>query len=337
MTKPKIVFVDTEQFDARSLSFSHSHFTRLMNLVESGQVKVLLTDVVVGEVKRHIREKFRDARKTLGQQFGGLFRNLVKTPSPPILSSEYWENAESEVLAEFENCCKKLKVEMVPIVPEHVSIVFGWYFKYEGPFDSHKRKAEFPDAFSIAAITEWAKKHGEHVYMVSRDMSFRVASELGSNALQLTHKDSLEAFFELFPDPTLAATIKVAFATFLNDEANYAFGENEFQQLGFYVEDAEGWDAHCIAVTYTKPDCLHVVEAKDGHAVLAGGMHVDFMVDICGIQSETEDKSAFVTAEIKIDYDVNDPTKIDVKSVQYDKKGAIGVSLPSSLRRIYED
>ena len=334
--KPKIVFIDTEQFDACNLSFSHANFTRLADLVEVGQVRVLLTDVVVGEVRRHIRQKLQEAKKKLGQQFGGLFQNLIKTPQPQVFSSEYWSKAEAEVMAGFLNCCEKLKAETVPILPELVNIVFAWYFNHEAPFDSQKRKAEFPDAFSIAAINEWAKEHKEHVYVVSNDAAFSIASQLPLNAPQLTHKDSLAAFFELFPDPALATAVKGAFVAFLKDEANGEFGEREFQRLAFYVEEVESMEVDSVHLLYTEPYRLHVVEAKGGHAVLVGRLYVHFMAEIRGIPDWSDDQTAFAAAEIQVDYDENDPTKIQVKSIEYDQQWAIEVSLPYSYRRSRE-
>ncbi len=130
MTKPhtKIVFIDTEQFDTNKLSFANPSFTRLGDLVRSQLAKVLLTEVVDREVRRHIRKSFKDAKRKLGQDFGGLFQNLGKGPTPPPLTEQYWANAEIEVNDQFDACCERMKAEILPLNPELVKVVFDWYF-----------------------------------------------------------------------------------------------------------------------------------------------------------------------------------------------------------------
>jgi hypothetical protein len=60
--KKKFIFIDTEQFVTNQLSFANSSFTRLGDLVKAGLAKVLLTEVVAGEVRRHIRKSFTEVR-----------------------------------------------------------------------------------------------------------------------------------------------------------------------------------------------------------------------------------------------------------------------------------
>lgn len=330
--KPTTVFIDTEQFDAHRLSFSNSTFIRLAELVNAGQVRVLLTAVVVGEVKRHIRRELAEARKKLGPKFGGLFQNLVVVPKPPVLDDKFWTDAEAEAMEQFNLCCKKLKAEVLPLDGSLVKTVFDWYFGYDAPFDSHHRKAEFPDAFSIAAVAAWATKFQTPVHVISKDEAFRVASKQEGQTSLLTHAGSLAEFFAIFPDADLAATIRDAFNSYIEDEDNSQFGEEEFQKLHIYVEDEGDFEIESVSIMYTEAKYLHVVEAKNRKAILAGEVYIHFFADIDGIRESPIEKSTFVDAEITVQYDESDPSKIEIMGVKYTSLFGIGISLPRSYK-----
>ena len=333
--KRKVIFLDTEQFVANKLSFSNAAFERLSNLVKDGIAKVLLTEIVEGEVRRHIRKELREAKKKLGLQFGGLFQNLEHAPTPPPLSDEYWADAERELTDQFMECCRRLKAEIIPTKPEFVKVVFEWYFAHDAPFDSSKRKGEFPDAFSIACINDWAGKQNETVYVISKDEAFRITAREVTRSSKLIRVESLGAFFELFPDPQLASSIKAAFVAFLEEEVNGAFGEEQFRELGFYVEsddESESRSVESVSVIYSESDWMYVAEAKGGRAVLVGNMYVHFFAEISGMQNPVE-SAKFVPAEVKLTYDEKNPSYIDVQSVAYDGRWGIGVSAPLGGRR----
>lgn len=333
--KSKVVFIDTEQFDRNKLSFTNANFSRLADLVDAGQVRVVLTDVVVREVRRHILKAFSDARTTLSDKFGGLFRNIENVPKPPVIEDEYWATAEKEVMDKFDAWRGRLKVEVIPLKPELATVVFDWYFALDGPFDSRKRKSEFPDAFSIACVEEWARQRREHVYAVSKDEAFKVMSREHLPSSSLTRLETLPEFFALFPDPEVAAAIRQSLANFLDDESNFQFGERAFQQLDFYVDvdDDESLEVEHVFVAWTDPrHRMHVVEAQHGKATLVGDLYVTFFAEISGIRDPIEE-TAFVDAEISLEYSEKDPTQISAVSVNYDGASAIRVALPSSIRR----
>ncbi len=328
--KPKIVFLDTDQFYSNKLYFAHQMFLRLADLVANGFAKVLLTEVVDREVRRHIFKELQRAKLNLEKSVAkGLFQNIEGGASPTPLSSEYWDGAAKEITAKYVVCCNLLKVEILPLNYDFTKKVFDWYFAGDAPFDTEKRKAEFPDAFSIACVDDWATKRVEHVYILSKDEAFQCVKR---NDL-LTKLDSLAAFLELFPNPKVSEAIKVSFISFLEEEDNSSFGESEFQQLCFYVEDEGGYEVEGVFVLYTEPNRLHVIEASDGKAVISGSLFVHFMAQVG--KSDVEEM-ALVDAEIAITYDVKQPDQIKPQSIKFESKWGIGVSAPHAHRRDYE-
>ncbi len=170
--------------------------------------------------------------------------------------------------------------------------------------------------------------------MISKDEAFRITSREVKRSSMLVRLESLAAFFELFPNPRVAEAIKASFIAFLEDDDNYTFGEEEFQKLGFYVEDSETLDVNHISVLYSQPHRLHVVEATDGKAVLAGDLFVYFLAEIGGVRGHVEEQ-ALVSAEIAVAYDVAEPEHIDVRSIKYEERWGIGVHLPSAHRHTH--
>lgn len=67
---------------------------------------------------------------------------------------------------------KKARITIIPYPTMDIGEVFRKYFKSEPPFCSGKKKEEFPDAFAIAQIEQWAKDKNRIVKVMTTDNDF---------------------------------------------------------------------------------------------------------------------------------------------------------------------
>ena len=100
---PLYVTLDTNIFDANKLDFSkESTLGLLVNYVEAGKLKVVLSNIVIKEVERHVIKSsdgvcasFRELRKqALNRVSEGLFEQVWVKPDTLFLDKEKYRKKE---------------------------------------------------------------------------------------------------------------------------------------------------------------------------------------------------------------------------------------------------
>ncbi len=134
-------------------------FSRLLVLYDAGIVQILLVDIVRREAKSVIIRKSAaiwEAHKVHCAIFGETCRSAGEV--------------ESHLIAEFEKFCEKTQA----VETDHLTAgrIFDLYWNQRPPFRNRKKRNEFPDAFSLVALTDWAERHGE-IRVVSDDPDWR--------------------------------------------------------------------------------------------------------------------------------------------------------------------
>ena len=138
-------------------------FSRLLELYDADIVQILLVDIVRRETESMIARKSAavwKAHKVHCALFGEQCRSV--------------EEVEAHLMAEFARFCEKTQT----VETKHITAgrVFDLYWNHKPPFRNRKKRNEFPDAFSLVALTEWAERHGE-IRVVSDDSDWRDSCE----------------------------------------------------------------------------------------------------------------------------------------------------------------
>lgn len=138
-------------------------FSRLLVLYDAGIVQILLVDIVRREAKSVIARKSAavwEAHKVHCAMFGETCRSVGEV--------------EAHLIAEFERFCEKTQT----VETKHLTAgrIFDLYWNQQPPFRARKKRNEFPDAFSLVALTDWAESHGE-IRVVSDDTDWRDSCE----------------------------------------------------------------------------------------------------------------------------------------------------------------
>lgn len=205
---PLTVTIDTNIFDSAKFDLSDNSTLRLLeNYVKSGKIKVILSDIVVRESKRHISEQVknvcrvvRNARAdALGISTEHLISSIGLNEMLRIVRNKNELIAKGEKM--FDDFLQAINAEILGADLIDVDLVLNDYFETRPPFeDSEKKKSEFPDAFIAQQIR---KRFGEteKVVIVSNDNGFIRACQETENHLFF---NSLGALYNAISKETTA-------------------------------------------------------------------------------------------------------------------------------------
>lgn len=197
---PLAVTIDTNILDAAKYDLGDGSTLQLLkNYVDDGIIKVVLSNIVVRESKKHLAKQVNKAcgiaRKLRAEvlqesteyliNYVGLSRLLEISKDKDALIQK------SEEL--FDNFLTDINAEILGIDLINLESIIDDYFEINPPFeDGEKKRKEFPDAFIANQIR---KRFGEaeDVAIVSNDNGFKKACKEAPNHFFF---DSLGALFD---------------------------------------------------------------------------------------------------------------------------------------------
>lgn len=186
---PLNVTIDTNVFEANKFDFgTDSTLSLLVKNVQNGKIKLILSDIVIREVEKHIYRRVENvcgkARKLRKEYLDILPEQYLVDIGMEIYvqipNKEEVYNQANNVFYDFLEDCK---VERLNIDSINLETIIEDYFSVHPPFEnSEKKRKEFPDAF----IAQEIKNHfgsDEIVAIISQDKGFKKACGDNNNYL----------------------------------------------------------------------------------------------------------------------------------------------------------
>ena len=185
---PLAVTIDTNIFDAAKFDLSDgSPLRRLEKYVKNGQIKVVLSDIVVRESRRHIASQAEIVCSIMRTARANVLResteHLINTIGFNEVLTIVNNKKELALRAEkmFDDFLCVINAEILGANLIDVGSILDDYFGTKPPFEnSEKKKSEFPDAFIAQQINKRFDKT-EKVVIVSNDKGFRRACKESEN------------------------------------------------------------------------------------------------------------------------------------------------------------
>ncbi len=157
-----------------------STLSHLVSYVEKGKIKVFMSNIVVNEILRQIKNKAYEIRAIINnsrKELRGKYpESLIKSVDMGYLLKKI-DRDEMALKAQssLNEFLKKLDVTYLDNSGVDVEKIFCDYFSFNPPFENNdKKRKEFPDAF-IAAQIKMRFKDGEKLAIVSADKGFKAA------------------------------------------------------------------------------------------------------------------------------------------------------------------
>jgi len=178
---PLYVTFDTNIVDENKYDFSESGTLALLGkYVEQGKIKVVLSNIVCNEIKRHLRNRAKDITSLLNNALKEIKKNTNESFIRSIgygdrIEKQNIEEAQKKAVECFNNFIKSLNPEILDNRNVDTESIFDAYFNYLPPFENNdKKRKEFPDAF-IANQIKTRFGTDEKVAIISKDKGFKNA------------------------------------------------------------------------------------------------------------------------------------------------------------------
>ena len=262
----RYVFVDSSIFIGQNYNYTGPALESLLQLAKSGQACLLVTDIVVREVRTHIAEDVARARQASSKfrSDARILRNLGGKPYEHMFGEIVEEDAIAVLNSQLDDFLAGTNATILETAGVSVERVFDKYFHREPPFGDGKKKSEFPDAFTAEALKAWCIVSGEKVYVVSTDPDLGAVCD-GSEYLLALKK--LPEFVNIiqYHDDVLAPGVQEKLRN--NTEVIAQAIADSFCDVGFWLDDQEG-DVHEVKVEDVKIEEFLVLKVSGDSATV---------------------------------------------------------------------
>ena len=336
------VFVDTSEFERLSYAFTSG---LLKNLTDHNQIQLVLSEVVVSEIRDHLKKAASESVR-LHKSFSDkarILRNLRGDQFPNLFEHFTQESLEVEFDRAFREFLNDNSVTVIPIAKVDLNEVFRAYCESRPPFESGRKKSEFPDAFALDSARHWASENKTILYVISCDNGMKKYCDAADD---LIHFEGIGQFLNMlvqqYEDAEHVENLLELQSDFLEERV-----AQDFAQMGFYIDDREG-EVEDVTVTDATIEWLSIIEICDLAVTLELEVMVGFVANVSyddiehGIyDSETKslwaprinsewERETSVSVLSKIQLDSMNPESFSIEELVINNREDVGVSFDDS-------
>jgi hypothetical protein len=259
----KNVYLDTSAIVQQNFDYASAPFKRLVDLAQAGDAQLLTTTITQLEVEANIRERLREASTALDRfrNRHAILKNLADEPFKPLFGTVDLAAIEQSLVKQYRDFLDRAAAQFIPLSVASAEDVFYKYFEREPPFGDGKKKSEFPDAFVMSALENWCAARGEKIYVVSTDPDIIAHCETSD---RLVHLNRPSEYVDLVLRQNAALQAVEESTSRKSDVVARAIAKG-FEDLGFYIDDAEG-DVAEVSVTKVEIDEFSLLDVVDRRA-----------------------------------------------------------------------
>jgi hypothetical protein len=234
------ISLDTSIFDQFACNLESPSLEALEQFVGSS-VQVILTDVVLGEVRSHLAKSATEATARLTNALKDFSRSRKGRRVASKKAAELLD-VSADIAGEVEAWMTEYleQVHAVTLTAgEFVSpdLLLADYLTSNPPFENTKaKKAEFPDAIALMELERWAAKHEKLVLAVSKDKGWVSFAEKSEWVITMEDLSSALGLFN-----SADAHIVERTAALLGDGEKYQLSSEMSDVLQSFVDDLSPW------------------------------------------------------------------------------------------------
>jgi hypothetical protein len=322
--KPPHIFLDANVFIGEGYQYGSTAFSRLISLAHAQKVFVYLTDVTVHEVEANIKKDALKAHQAF-EVFSNkadlrILKTVKEAPLYGVFNGFDVEHVTEILIAQFNTCLGEMQVRLLYVAEVSIDEVFKKYFSKTPPFGEGDKKAEFPDAFALAAIENWCKQYLERMYVISSDPDMISAC---AESQTLRSVPSLAEFLDLLTKGEELA--EIANRVFEAHKEGIAQHIQSATQMIYphYEPYGEVQDTFINGIEILKHYLLEVDGAKAVFEVTANlsysatvryrNLALGMMMGGVGVREETEYRTTPIKAEVSIIFDKDNEEAFNVE------------------------
>ena len=236
---PAFVFLDTQAYEAESFNLESTHFRALAKHLESGRLKLVITDITRIEIGKRIDERCREELASLSKMRNkaGVLRSANRIQEMGLFSELHLDDASARLYRAANAFLDANDTIVIAAMDLDAEPVFERYFAMKPPFAPGPKRKEFPDAFVVEALIDWTNQQVEDLFVVSADGLFRTACQEGE---RLHPVENLGCLLDRVAsdDAALVLFLRDRMKAHADQIGNDA--KEDFENLGFHVQDEWG-------------------------------------------------------------------------------------------------
>ena len=191
--------LDTDLIQSAGYDFSKGSLNQLPKQIPR-TMSLQMTEIVVSEIVSHLIEpvaagvnKFESAVSELQRRTNLDMVEVVRA----FASLNVEKNARISFREKIENFCNRCRGGVLPIAGIDLATeIFEWYFQKKAPFaDKKDKKAEFPDAASLALLERYAEENQTMGIVASGDAGWGAFSAASTRIFCVRSIDQLADLF----------------------------------------------------------------------------------------------------------------------------------------------
>jgi hypothetical protein len=209
------VFIDTSEFVSNNFDYSNSKFMAILERCRDGQIVVGLPSITRREMEINLENSVSKAMQALSKARpdARVLRTLPSSEFKSLFSPSTQDQLFSELVGSLNTYLDNCNVEDISLENISIQYVFDLYFNKKPPFDDGKKKAEFPDAFALAALEKWGDEDYSEVLVASSDSDLEGGCQNFNNLIYVGKLDRLLERLTFESDEFLATQAKKASAS----------------------------------------------------------------------------------------------------------------------------
>jgi len=295
-----------------------------------GKARLKLTDVTLREFEAHVAECLSEANKALETKTRNtrILRNFDRGGFGVLFERLDEEKLRNHLMNLLQSDFQSAKGEIISAMNVSVLAVFDKYFEKRPPFGPAKKKAEFPDAFVMAALEDWCGQNKQELYIVSSDGDMEATCSAKG---PLFHLKSMGEFVDLVLRDEDDETEFLAQFFVDNPLPIIQAITAEFEDRMMYLEDEDG-DGEA-SVSEVDLGSAAVVSLEENEAVLELDATVSFSAHVSyqdrdltwDYKSTDLDRTETVPVEVTIQFERGKHLDYQVTAVTVNNGEAIRI------------
>lgn len=161
------VYLDSNIYIQEKYGLNNSYFLLLNQLIQTGKIRLLYSNVTKGEVFYHLRDTVESAVTAYNKAQSEFYKAYAHYGRFDYSKLDV-ETEVSMLVNEFDKFWgQKNSLELL-LNNININNILSAHFNIEYPFEKKKRN-EFKDAFMIEAIRLFIKENNEPIYLITQD------------------------------------------------------------------------------------------------------------------------------------------------------------------------
>lgn len=289
MPAPDFICIDTNIFDGVKYNFSSKSIEALVHAVRKKPKTLLLPLPLKQEVNRHIREEAKAAINAVSSliKYHMLAGQMSGFPKDKSEKKQLIKELESRVSDNWSDFLSNFKVVELDCSGIDLNQVMLWYDNIDPPFgESEKKRKEFPDAFALMSLLNYAESKKVNIAVVSNDGDFARFCQ-GENHGRLNYYPSLtELIAEIVKDIEKEERIQSAtsFACRsiprLIDELKSEFPDRMFIVDFAPFDDSDNVENVCVESCRVDPEQMSIIEVWDEGFLVSYEAEIEYSADV---------------------------------------------------------